>query len=266
VRFGYSCSGFSQKARRAALPVLLATFLAQPSLAADPVKFPPEGVDLSGVWQTEKTIQPVPGEKFAPVMPRGNQRGDHTNPILQPWAAAKVKENADLIDAGTPQQSSMQRCQPLGYPRLNNIPYNLSFLQEKDLITILYEFDHAVRHVYMNEEHLKDFKPNWNGHSVGRWEGDTLVIDTIGQHDKTWVDSLGTPHTDKMHVVERFRLIDDGKTLELIYTVDDPGTFTTKWSGRTTYTRYDVPLIEFVCAENNREQETVGADGISPAE
>lgn len=221
----------------------------------------PEGVDFSGVWQTEKTIQPVGPGVPAPVKSLPGQKGDFTNPILKPWAAAKVKENADLITAGTPQVSSMQLCQPVGIPRLINIPYNFSFLQEKDVITILYEFDHMPRFVYMNEKHPENVKTTWMGHSVGRWEGDTLVIDTIGLNDKTWVDSLATPHSSKMEVTERYRLTDGGKGLELIYTVNDPDTFTTVWSGKTIYSRADVGLYEFVCAENNREQPTANSDG-----
>jgi hypothetical protein len=249
------------RVRRTGLLALFASVLALPAAGQTAPVYPPEGIDLSGIWQFERYTQPVPGETIVPVRHVSNQKGDYTNPILQPWAAAKIKENADLIDAGTPQSNSMSRCQPLGVPRLGNIPYNFSFLQEKGVITMLYEFDHYPRFIYMNVDHPKDLQKTWMGHSVGRWEGDTLVIDTVGMNDKTWIDSVGTPHTDQLHVTERFRLTDGGKILELTYTVEDPGTFTTKWSGRSTYSRAESPMVEFVCAENNRHVESSGGDG-----
>ena len=83
----------------------------------------------------------------------------------------------------------------------------------------------------MNVPHSANPKPSWYGESVGHYEGDTLVVDTVGFNDKTFVDSYRTPHTDKLHVVERFRLIDGGNTLEVAFTVDDPGTFYQPWSG-----------------------------------
>ena len=93
----------------------------------------------------------------------------------------------------------------------------------------------------------------WFGDSVGHYEGDTLVIDTVGMNDKTATDRFGTPHTAAMHVVERYRLKNDGKTLEDSFTVEDPGAFTTAWSGVLNYSRARVPkLEEEFCAENNR--------------
>ena len=91
----------------------------------------------------------------------------------------------------------------------------------------------------------------WYGESVGRYEGDTLVIDTIGLNDKTFVDYFRTPHTEKLHVVERWRMVDDGKMLEFQFTVDDPEAFDQPWSGIRRLRRVATPYIEEVCAENN---------------
>jgi hypothetical protein len=95
-------------------------------------------------------------------------------------------------------------------------------------------------------------RPPYYGESVGHYEGDTLVVDTIGLNDKTWTDRFATPHTEKLHVVERYRLIDGAKTLEVFFTVEDPGAFTTIWSAITRYPRVNVERIEEeACAENN---------------
>jgi hypothetical protein len=105
----------------------------------------------------------------------------------------------------------------------------------------------------LNVPHSADPKPSWYGESVGHYEnGDTLVIDTIGLNDKTYIDNYLTPHTEQLHVVERFRLSPDGNTLELTITVEDPGAFTTPWSARQTYRREPQPKMEeAICAENN---------------
>jgi hypothetical protein len=108
-----------------------------------------------------------------------------------------------------------------------------------------------VRHVYLDVQHSAEVKPSWYGESVGRYEGDTLVIDTIGLNTKTFVDNFRTPHSEKLHVVERWKLVDDGKTLEVTFTVDDPETYYQPWSAKQRYRRAEGPILEEVCSENN---------------
>jgi len=108
-----------------------------------------------------------------------------------------------------------------------------------------------VRHVYLDVPHSAKVKPSWYGESVGHYEGDTLVVDTIGQNAKTVVDAFRTPHTEKLHVVERWHLIDGGKGLEVNITVDDPDTFNKPWSTYVRHERGRDPYLEDVCAENN---------------
>jgi hypothetical protein len=108
-----------------------------------------------------------------------------------------------------------------------------------------------LRHVYLNVPHSKNVKPSWYGESVGHYEGDTLVVDTIGQNTKTFVDAFRTPHTEKLHVVERWRLIDGGKVLEVKVTVDDPDAYNQAWSSYVRHERAKDPLVEDICAENN---------------
>jgi hypothetical protein len=112
----------------------------------------------------------------------------------------------------------------------------------------------------LNAAHPANLKPSWYGDSVAHWEGDTLVVDTVGLNNRTWLDGFGTPHSDKIHVVERYHLRDPN-TLEVLFTVDDTGAFTTPWSAIATY-RKDrstvEPYTEVVCAENNRDEATGG--------
>jgi hypothetical protein len=108
--------------------------------------------------------------------------------------------------------------------------------------------------VFLNVNHSAKPKPTWFGESVGHYEGDTLVVDTIGLSAKTFVDNYQTPHTEQLHVIERFRMIDGGKTLEVNLHVEDPGAFTTPWDAIQRYRRNEAgPMPETVCAENNQD-------------
>jgi hypothetical protein len=126
------------------------------------------------------------------------------------------------------------------------------FLQQPRTVTMIWTQDHQVRHVYLNAAHSAKPRPSWFGESVGHYEGDTLVVDTIGLSVKTFVDNYQTPHTGALHVVERYRMIDGGKTLEVNIHVEDPGAFTTPWNAIQRYRRTQTgPMPETVCAENN---------------
>jgi len=118
-------------------------------------------------------------------------------------------------------------------------------------VVIIDEAGPTVRHVYLNVPHTPNVKPSWRGESIGWYEGDTLVVDTIGQNTKTVVDRFGTPHTEKLHVVERWRVIDQGLTLRVDIEVDDPDTFYQPWRTYQLFRRTNGPLVEEICAENN---------------
>jgi hypothetical protein len=173
--------------------------------------------------------------------------------------------------------------------------FAIQIFQQPDRITILYEQDHEVRHVRLNEPHPTQVKPSWYGNSIAHYEGDTLVIDTVGTKANRpfpMIDLYGTPYTDKLHVVERYRLVpyEDakeglerdtkenqhppvgidrgyrGKYLQLYFTVEDDGVFTTPWSATITYGRGSNEWPEIVCAENiheyynNKESDVPRAD------
>ncbi|HVU40959.1 MAG TPA: hypothetical protein VHD86_07920, partial [Xanthobacteraceae bacterium] len=125
------------------------------------------------------------------------------------------------------------------------------FLQSPREIVLIEESNAEVRHIHMNVPHSKHPKPSWYGESVGHMDGDTLVVDTIGFNDKSYLDNYRTPHTDKLHVVERFRMLDGGKKLEAEITVEDPGAFNKPWHAIQRWNRRDRrEMIEYICAED----------------
>ena len=177
---------------------------------------------------------------------------DLSNPILKPWVVEALrKANADAL-SGKAMFTREARCWPTGVPAMLLNPGRLYFVQTPKEVWIIQEADHRVRHVLLDQQHSASPKPTWYGESVGHYEGgDTLVVDTIGMNDKSFVDSYRTPHTSQLHVVERFRLIDGGKVLEVNFTVDDPDAFNMPWSASKRWKRVQAPLAEESCAENN---------------
>ncbi len=178
---------------------------------------------------------------------------DLTNPILQPWAREELKKLNDRVLSGRPLYSRQSSCWPMGVPGFLLYVVNpVYFLQTSKEVVLIAQSDHMVRHIYLNVPHSKRPKPSWYGESVGHYEGDTLVVDTIGITTKTFVDNYRTPHTDKLHVVERFHIIEAGQTLEVSVHIEDEGAFTSSWDASQRYVRADhATLQEVICAENN---------------
>jgi len=129
------------------------------------------------------------------------------------------------------------------------------FVQSPKEVLMIFQGDMQVRHIYLDVPHSQAPKPSWYGESVGHYEGDTLVVDTVGLNNRTTIDNFRTPHTDKLHVVERWRLVDSGKQLEVLIRIDDPDTFYQPWSAIQRYRRIQQALPEEVCAEGNRHFE-----------
>src|SRR5690348_4764509 len=222
--------------RRAALRTVFAAGLTALA-AALPVAAPaqnaateakPSGVpDFSGLWQRVGRGVPapstfeVPEEKPGPLVNTitGEKAGlewvaDSTNPILKPWNAEYLKKRGEreVIEVNNVAHNL---CWPSGVPQVINLREPVQFLQEKNAVTILYQRDHMVRRVYLNEKHPAKLTPSWYGHSIGHYEGDTLVIDTVGMNDKTGVDRFNTQHTTQLHVIERYRMIENGQALRV---------------------------------------------------
>jgi hypothetical protein len=179
--------------------------------------------------------------------------GDASNPNLKPWVKERMKKDNDEVLAGKIGFTARSSCQPGGVPGFALFGVRpVYFLQTPKEVVIIYSGDAQVRHVYLGVPHSEKPATSWYGESVGHYDGDTLVVDTVGQNDKTVVDVYRTPHSAKIHVVERWKMIDDGQKLQVTYTVDDPDAFNAPWSAIRTYRRVQQPMAEEVCAENNR--------------
>jgi hypothetical protein len=179
---------------------------------------------------------------------------DLSNPILQPWTREELNKVNQRVLAGEAVFTPKERCWPIGVPGWLLYPVTpVYFLQTAKEVVLIWQEDHMVRHVYLTGKHSANVKPSWFGESIGHYEnGDTLVIDTVGLNTKTFVDQFRTPHSEKLHVVERFRLIEGGNAIEANAYVEDPGAFTTPWNAMQRYRRVQQgPMLENVCAENN---------------
>ena len=199
--------------------------------------------------------------------------GDPTNPILQPWAAESLRKVNSQTLAGKPIVSQHAECRPVGvtYFDLEPMTRPMFILQSKNEVTIILESFSDIRHIYLSDKHRPDLKPSWYGDSIGHYEGDTLVVDTVGFNDKTYIDGFHTPHTAQLHTVERFHVVDGGKELQVDFHVEDPGAFTTPWNAVQRYRQYELvarnakaagvqlaalaspdegPLSEAVCADS----------------
>ena len=177
---------------------------------------------------------------------------DLTNPNLKPWVKERMKKDNDEVIAGKIAFTPRSSCRPAGVPGALLLRVNPMYIvQTPKEVLILYQSDHQVRHIYMDVPHSETVTPSSYGESVGRYEGDTLVVDTIGFNDKTFLDNYRTPHSDKLHVTERWRLIEDGKKLEILMTIDDPDTFYQPFQALRQYNRVNRAFSEDICSENN---------------
>ena len=245
--------------------------------------------DFSGVWtHSIPGFEPLASGPTALVNRSRRQNGtgdnlqlvgDYTNPILKPRAAEVVKKHGEIALKGIGDPTPRNQCWPGGVPFVfSDRPTQL--LQTPDKIVILYGYNHQVRYVSLNQPHPAQVTPSWYGDSVGHYEGDTLIIDTVGVKVGPFamVDWYGTPHTEALHVVERYRLLDyqaakegferdatqhnpvqgirdpndTAKYLQLQFTVEDEGVFTTPWTATLTYVRDPAGWVELVCAESRQ--------------
>jgi hypothetical protein len=255
-------------------------------------------------WQsrTVNTMPPLPGSPGArgPV----GAHPDHPNfenssgrpptpriandgsPLLQPWAAAVVKKGNEAFFNGGVRFSAGERCWPFGVPgNLNIRGGGVTFLQTQDEVIMLYERGQIARHIRLNARHSDNPRPGWYGESVGHYEGDTLVIDTIGLNALSFIDTFGIPHTRQLRVIERYRLVDGSpslitgnsdpesgdprperdpyfinpanRVLLVIATIEDPGAFTTAYSVQQLYWPSD-RFVEDICAEGNEDRFNQG--------
>ena len=168
---------------------------------------------------------------------------------LQPWAEAVYKERIETNGKDHPGV----RCWPSGIPEKNNIPDGLKLVQTPDLMLFLHESRTIYRQIFTDGRPLpRDPQPTWMGYSIGKWEGDVFVVDTIGQNGKTWLDMRGLPGTEALRVIERFSRPTIGH-IDIDVTIDDPKAYTKPWNVKLSWTLLpDTDLIESICEENNQ--------------
>jgi hypothetical protein len=228
-----------------------------------PVPRGPDGKpDLTGVWQGGSTLRGSWDDANSGFGVGGSGKNPDAPPVVgsnerpvgregapyQEWAAKKVLEsfNKRAIDDPT------SRCLPPGVPRsvmLGLFPQKI--VQTPKEIVVLYEYMHTFRMIPLNAKHPDDLIPSYMGDSVGRWEGDTLVVDVIGFNDKTWLAGTGTFHSEALHITERYTRVDRDQ-INYEVTMDDPKVFTKPWTLTSTLMlREGTRVQEYVCAENN---------------
>ncbi len=185
--------------------------------------------------------------------------GNTKDPVLKPWAARQMQDSNDEVLRGKRALpfSAQSTCYPGGVPEQLLTPAQpFYFIQTPKEVWMIWESDHMVRRVYMTDQHSPAVRPSWFGESIGHYEGgDTLVVDTIGlQAHNSFLDWFRTPHSERLHVIERFRLSADGGTLEAVVKVDDPDTFNEPLYMMRRWRKVPNPLLEMVCAENNGDR------------
>jgi hypothetical protein len=230
---------------------------------------PPSG---PGPVRQDRSHPYVTNDEFRVTGRQPTERlADLDNPILQPWAKEVIRQRNAQVLAGKLVVSPSGSCWPKGVTGflLSPMTQPMYFIQgQRDVALILTSFN-EVRHIYLADKHSDNVKISWYGESIGHYERDTLVVDTIGLDDRTLVDGFGTPHTKQLHVIERFHLIEDGKVLEANIHVEDPGAFTMPWDAIQRFRQYEAavakvpverllqlasapegPLVEMSCADN----------------
>ena len=212
----------------------------KPNLEAPAPRAPDGKPDLSGVW-----------------LPRGRYIVDLALDLkpedvpFQPWAAEIYKHRVETLGKEDPQA----RCVLSGVPRENSITYPFKIVNTTNkTIVILYEALHSYRQIFMDGRALPaDPNPSWMGYSIGRWEGDTLVVESKGFAENAWLDNNGHPATDALHLTERFRRRDFGH-IDLQMTIDDPKAYTKPWTVTVPLVAQpDGELIEYACDENEKD-------------
>lgn len=215
---------------------------------SSPIEKPKEEAstpDISGVWMGRELTKTFKGDPLPPLQPAA----DGT------YKATQAKDHKD--HAGTDPYLS---CYPPGVPRILLIPFPFEIIQTPGKVVMIFEYDHFVREIHTDgREHPKDLDPTWMGSSVGKWDGDTFVVDTIGFNDKTWLDMLGVPHSEALHVVERIRRVDHD-TLQDDIVIDDPKTFTKPWNVQKIFKlRPKWEIMEYICEDNFEKPKTDAA-------
>ena len=215
----------------------------KPNLSATAPKLPDGKPDLSGIWQplNNRYVQNIAADLRAEDVP------------YQPWAKALFDERKTGAHSKEDQPAN---CLPQGVPRIDAAPAPWKLVQTPGFIVVIYEAFNLWRQIFLDgREVATDAPPSWLGYSTGTWQGETLVVDTKSFNGKAWIDQLGRPSTEALHVIERFHRKDFGH-LEIQITIDDPKAYTKPWTVTEQFRLLpDAELMEDICNENNRDLE-----------
>ena len=198
--------------------------------------------DISGVWNAASGVYEFASfsKDDPPMTPRGWALFHAAKPSQGPQGV-KLSETNDRV----------YKCAPPGMPYIYLQLFPMQIVQTPKEVIELFEYDHTVRYIYTDgRHHPAALKASYNGHSIGHWEGDTLVVDTMGLNGKNWLDRMGRPESAEMHIVERIRRVDD-KTLQVDFRFDDPKNYTKPWTAQIRFQLHsDWDILEHVCEDN----------------
>jgi hypothetical protein len=224
---------------------VLALSLAALDAAAQTLSAAEHGADLSGVWTNDPPADTLAfqndswGAEQPALTEWGRARFDTAKPSRGPRGVS-VTETDDPVYA----------CYPPGTPRIYLHPFPMEIVQTPGRVLMIYEYDHLIRQIYTDGRgHRDDLAPSWMGDSIGRWDGATLVVETVNFNDKTWLDRLGVQHSEDLRVVERIRL-SGAEHLEIDITMEDPLALAAPWHGKRRLRRTDWAIEEFSCMDN----------------
>ena len=227
--------------------------------------------DLSGDWAPDPKRGGI-GQSLSLSDNGGRNRGKEPDIPYQEWARAKTMSERPSTgpepNFGNTTDPQVLYCEPPGVPHIYLWPIKTKFIQTPQAVYILHELGPYYRVVWLNSKHPEDPDPQWWGHSIGSYEnGDTLVVDTVGFTDKTWLDQMGHPHTERLHLIERYKRVDES-TLELRMTIDDPGAYTKPWDAQRNFTLSKTGFLRYqqICSvrENQRFDDNLAKPAMTP--
>jgi hypothetical protein len=203
---------------------------------------PPATPDISGIWNARFGVYDFASfsKDDPPMTPWGQAQFKAVKPSQGPHGV-KLAETNDRV----------YKCSPPGMPYIYLQLFPMQIVQTSKEVIEFFEYDHIVRYIYTDgRKHPAGLKPSYNGHSIGHWEGDTLVVDTIGLNGKTWLDRLGHPQSTEMHIVERIRRVDD-QMLQVDFTFNDDKSYLKPWTAQIRFQLHpDWDILEHICEDN----------------
>jgi hypothetical protein len=214
-----------------------------------------DGVDarsaFDGLWRQAGRGRRPQGASLAPCC--SEEGWGEFRKMLQPWALEVMAKREAALEAGTPMHTNTAACLPDGVPTVIEIPYPFQFLRTPTHTYILHEADYQSRRIRMNSDHPANLQPSWYGDSIGFWDGNTLVVHTVGLNALGQLNWDGIPHTEQLRVIERYTVLPNGE-LQLQMLLTDPGTLTGPWLVTKHFRKLtDTRMLEYVCAQNNRD-------------